>query len=80
MTGTTQQYTAQITVSASETVEAIGILSGDVESPVGLAVYTIGTVTAPACSAISLGDDASLNGSFRFRDKCLEHQHCFGSR
>ena len=66
MTGTTQQYTAQITVSASETVEAIGILSGDVESPVGLAVYTIGTVTAPACSAISLGDDASLNGFVPF--------------
>ena len=32
----------------------------------GLAVYTIGTVTAPACSAISLGDDASLNGFVPF--------------
>ena len=47
-------------------MEAIGILSGDVQSPVGLAAYTIGTATAPACSAISLGNNASLNGFLPF--------------
>ncbi|MFZ1083539.1 MAG: chitobiase/beta-hexosaminidase C-terminal domain-containing protein [Terracidiphilus sp.] len=66
ITGTTLQYTGAITVSASQTVEAIGILSGEVQSPVGVAAYTIGTMTAPECSAISLGDNASLNGFLPF--------------
>jgi hypothetical protein len=66
ITGTTMQYAGPITVSATETVEAIGILSGEVQSPVGLAVYTIGTATAPQCSAMSLGNNASLNGFLPF--------------
>ncbi|HEY1253879.1 MAG TPA: chitobiase/beta-hexosaminidase C-terminal domain-containing protein, partial [Terracidiphilus sp.] len=66
ITGTTRQYTGAFPVSASESVEAIGILSGEVQSPVGMAAYTIGTATAPECSAISLGNNASLNGFLPF--------------
>jgi hypothetical protein len=50
-TGTTQQYIGAITVSATETVQAIGIAAGYSDSSVGSAAYTInGAVSTPTFS------------------------------
>lgn len=46
--GTTQTYTTPITVSTSETVKALGTLSGLTDSSVGSALYTITLGIRPA--------------------------------
>lgn len=45
ITGTTTLYTGPLTVSATETIKAIGVASGFSNSAVGSAAYTIGGVT-----------------------------------
>ena len=59
-------YSGAIIVSASERVEAIATANGLSTSAVGSAAYTIGTVNAPSCSEMSLGNGASLNGFIPF--------------
>jgi hypothetical protein len=59
-------YSGPLTVSSTETVEAIAIANGLSNSAVGSSAYTIGSVTAPSCSAMSLGNGASLNGFVPF--------------
>jgi hypothetical protein len=45
ITGTTTLYTGPLTVSATETIKAIGVASGFSNSAVGSAGYTIGAIT-----------------------------------
>jgi hypothetical protein len=45
ITGTTTLYTGPLTVSATETIKAIGVASGFTNSAVGSASYTIGAIT-----------------------------------
>ena len=59
-------YSGPILVSASARVEAIATANGLSTSAVGSAAYTIGTVIAPSCSGMSLGNGASLNGFIPF--------------
>ncbi len=56
-------YTAPISISGSVRVEAIAIAAGFSQSAVGSAAYTIGRVTRPSCSGMSLGSSDDPNGS-----------------
>ncbi len=59
-------YSGAIIVSASERVEAIATANGLSTSAVGSAIYSIGSLAAPSCSGMSLGNGASLNGFIPF--------------
>src|SRR6201999_3906118 len=48
-TASSTQYTGPITVSTSQTVNAIAIASGMTNSAVGSAVYNIGATTPTSC-------------------------------
>ena len=59
-------YSGAITVSASARIEAIATANGLSTSAVGSAIYSIGSLAAPSCSGMSLGNGASLNGFIPF--------------
>lgn len=54
ITGTTTLYTGAITVSATETIKAIGTAAGFTNSTVGSALYTIGAVTTTVPNILAL--------------------------
>ena len=55
-------YSSAITVSVSETVEAIGVLSGDTNSAVGSAAYTIGVLPNGVYNIVNLASGFDLDG------------------
>ena len=59
-------YSGPITVSSSTIVEAIAVSAGLANSAVSSSNYTIGTLAGASCSAMSLGNGASLNGFVPF--------------
>lgn len=66
ITGTTTLYTGPLTVSTTETIKAIGVVSGWTNSSVGTAAYAIGavTTTVPNLAALSATFPGPDNAGF----------------
>jgi hypothetical protein len=80
-TTSSTKYSGSISVSTSETINAIAVASGDAQSAVASAAYVIGTPpTATSKAASSIGNNgATLNGTVTANNATTQYWFAYGT-